>query len=145
MPFLDRDKARSMQTKRKRSEQVFDHLTLKLGQWRIYHMTTEQNPFLSVRGAGCMVAEPYYGNEMIDNVKSSNQVCLYVTKILYLTMTLQRCIHVSNITCFPPTLDFPWLRYLLQIEKDNISEYCLSSSYFVTVPRRFGFQKRYAK
>ena len=30
---------------------------------------------------------------------------------------------------------------LLRIEKDNISEYCLSSSYFATVPRGFGFHE----
>ena len=30
---------------------------------------------------------------------------------------------------------------LLRIEKDNISEYCLSSSYFETVQRGFGFHE----
>lgn len=62
---------------------------------------------------------------------------VYTSQKYYLTMTLQRCIHacvqyrlLSANTWFSMT-------NLLRIEKDNISEYCLLSSYFHCILQPF--------
>ena len=97
----------------------------------------KQNPFLPVRRARRSQSQPYYDDGMITLKVLLKSV--YTSQKYYLTMTLQRCIHayvqyhlLSANTWFSMT-------NLLRIEKDNISEYCLSSSYFATVPRGFGF------
>ena len=99
----------------------------------------KQNPFLPVRRARGSQSQPYYDDGMITLKVLLKSV--YTSQKYYLTMTLQKCIHayvqyhlLSANTCFSMT-------NLLRIEKDNISEYWLSSSYFATVPRGFGFHK----
>ena len=99
----------------------------------------KQNPFLPVRRARGSQSQPYYDDGMITLKVLLKSV--YTSQKYYLTMTLQRCIHayvqyhlLSANTWFSMT-------NLLRIEKDNISEYCLSSSYFATVPRGFGFHE----
>lgn len=81
----------------------------------------------------------YYDNGMITLKVLIKSV--YTSQKYYLTMTLQRCIHayvqyhlLSANTWFSMT-------NLHRIEKDDISEYRLSSSYFATVRRRFGFHE----
>ena len=99
----------------------------------------KQNPFLPVRKARGSQSQPYYDDGMITLKVLLKSV--YTSQKYYLTMTLQRCIHayvqyhlLSANTWFSMT-------NLVRIEKDNISEYCLSSSYFATVPRGFGFHE----
>ena len=99
----------------------------------------KQNPFLPVRKARGSQSQPYCDDGMITLKVLLKSV--YTSQKYYLTMTLQRCIHayvqyhlLSANTWFSMT-------NLLRIEKDNISEYCLSSSYFATVPRGFGFHE----
>ena len=93
------------------------------------------NPFLPVRRARGSQSQPYYDDGMITLKVLLKSV--YTSQKYYLTMTLQRCIHacvqyhlLSANTWFSMT-------NLLR----NISECCLSSRYFATVPWGFGFHE----
>ena len=99
----------------------------------------KQNPFLPVRRARGSQSQPYYDDGMITLKVLLKSV--YTSQKYYLTMTLQRCIHAYvQYHLLSANIWFS-MTNLLRIEKDNISEYCLSSSYFATVPRGFGFHE----
>ena len=68
----------------------------------------KQNPFLPVRGARGSQSQPYYDNGMITLkvlIKSVYTSQKFISRWLCSDVFMP----VSNITCFPRTLDFPWL------------------------------------
>ena len=76
---------------------------------KVFIIWQKQNPFLPVRGAHGSQSQPYCDNGMITLKVLIKSVYTCHKNIISRWLCRDVFMPVSNITCFPRTLDFRWL------------------------------------